>query len=125
MKNKIYQFIYFITCLFPVNALAATLPPGRPITLDFLDDAISDIAIFLIRISMILAVIFIVWSGITYMYAGDDTKKVEEARARLKSGIIGAAIVLGVGVIIWTIAGVITGQFFCQGAWDPVLKVCI
>ena len=111
--------------MFPVNALAATLPPGRPITLDFLDDAISDIAIFLIRISMILAVIFIVWSGITYMYAGDDTKKVDAAKARLMSGIIGAVIVFGVGVIIWTIAGVITGQFFCQGAWDPVLKVCI
>ena len=112
MKNKIYQFIYLLTYVFPVNVLAAELPPGQPITLDFLDDVISNIVIFLIRISAILAVIFIVWSGITYMYAGDDTKKVEAARARLKSGIIGAAIVFGVGVIIQTIMTVITGEFF-------------
>jgi len=125
MKNKIHQFIYFLICLFPVNVLAGELPPGRPITLDFLDDAISGIAIFLIRISAILAVIFIIWSGITYMYAGDDTKKVDAAKARLMSGIIGAVIVFGVGVIIWTIVGVITGQFFCRGVWNPVLKVCI
>lgn len=114
MKNKIYQFLFYLICLFPVNVLAANgLPPGRPITLVYLNNVILNISIFVIRMSAVLAVIFIVWSGITYMYAGDDTKKVEAAKARLMSGIIGAAIVFGVGVILQTIVGVITGDFFC------------
>lgn len=115
MKNKIYQFLFTLICLFPVKVLAVNeLPLGRPITFNYLSTVVLTISIFVIRMSAVLAVIFIVWSGITYMYAGDDTKKVEAARARLMSGIIGAAIVFGVGVILQTIVGIITGDFFCD-----------
>ena len=64
----------------------------------------------------------IVWSGITYMYAGADATKVTAAQGRFKSAVIGAAIVLGVGVIIQTIAGIVTRDFFCQ---FQLLGVCI
>ena len=40
---------------------------------------------------------------------------IKKAREMLKSGIIGAAIVLGVGVIIQTVASIVTRNFF--GGW--------
>lgn len=100
----------------------ADLPPGQPITFDEIDDLIERVAQFLIVVSVILAIIFIVWGGITYMAAGANATKVTEAQTRIKNGIIGAAVVLGVGVIIQTIAGVVTRDFFCQ---FQLLGVCI
>ena len=139
IKQQLYFFIgftrksYFISLarlflvsyfLFPNFALAQ-LPSGRVIKLRDLYFMIEDISVFLIRTSAVLAVIFIVWSGITYMYAGEDTAKVTSAQNRLKSGIIGAAIIFGVGVILQTIVGVVTGEFFCQGVWIPITGTCI
>lgn len=102
----------------------SNLPPGQPITLDALDYIIFRVSTFFISVSGVLALIFIVWSGITYMYAGEDTTKVQAAQARLRSGVIGAAIVFGVGVIIQTIASVVTLDFFCT-ARIPIVGVCI
>ena len=90
------------------------LPPGQPITLDVLDYIIFRVSTFFISISGVLALIFIIWAGVTYMYAGEDTTQIQAAQGRLKSGIIGAAIILGVGVIIQTIASVVTLDFFCS-----------
>ena len=100
----------------------ADLPVGKPITLPEVDSLIERIAQFLVVTSVLIAVIMIVWSGITYMSAGSDTTKVTEAQARLKNAVIVAAIVLGVGVIIQTIAGIVTRDFFCQ---FQLLGVCI
>src|SRR3989338_5640473 len=75
------------------------LPPGQPITLDVLDYVIFRVSTFFITVSAVFAMIFIIWAGVSYMYAGEDTTKVQTAPARLRSGIIGAAIVFCVGVI--------------------------
>ncbi|MEK7121658.1 MAG: pilin [Patescibacteria group bacterium] len=100
----------------------AGLPPGQPITFNEVDNLIGRVAQFMVVVSVLIAIIMIVWSGITYMYAGADTTKVTEAQTRLKNSIIGAAIVLGVGVIIQTIAGIVTRDFFCQ---FQLFGVCI
>lgn len=100
----------------------ADLPAGQPITIDEVDSLIGRIAQFLLVISVLIAIIMIVWSGITYMAAGANATKVTEAQARLKNAIIGAAVVLGVGVIIQTIAGIVTRDFFCQ---FQIFGVCI
>lgn len=100
----------------------ADLPPGNPVTFDEIDNLIERVAQFLMVTSILIAVIMIVWSGITYMAAGSNATKVTEAQARLKSAIVGAAIVLGVGVIIQTIAGIVSRDFFCQFQF---LGVCI
>lgn len=100
------------------------LPPGQPITLDVLDYIIFRVSTFFISVSAVLALIFIIWAGVTYMYAGEDTTKIQAAQGRLKSGIIGAAIILGVGVIIQTIASVVTLDFFCTFR-VPIVGVCI
>ena len=103
---------------------SSALPPGQPITLEVLDYIIFRVSTFFISVSGVLAVIFIIWSGVTYMYAGEDTTKIQAAQGRLKSGIIGAAIIFGVGVIIQTIASIVTLDFFCT-VRIPIVNVCV
>lgn len=96
------------------QGVLADLPMGEPVTLNEVSYIINSIARFLIVTSVIIAVIFIVLSGIRRMYAGSDTTKIKDANAMLRSGIIGSLIVLGVGVIISTLAALVTRQFFCR-----------
>lgn len=42
----------------------------------------------------IILVVLIVWAGVTWMTAGGDSKKVEEAKSRLINAVIGLAIVI-------------------------------
>lgn len=102
----------FFTQIF--STILAQLPVGRPITFNEIDYLIAKVATYIMLISVSLAIIFIVRAGITWMSAGADTSRIDEAKAQLKSGIIGALIVLGVGVIINTLAAIVTRGFFCQ-----------
>lgn len=96
-------------------AMVAALPNpgvqigGAPITLSEIEGRIQTVAQFLIVISMVIAVIMIVYGGIRWMVSSD---KPEEAKKIITNGIIGAAIILGVGVILQTLSGVITRSFF-------------
>ena len=102
--------------LTPVLAFALTAPTppvtGTAFTLVEIQALITKIAQFLIVISVIIAVIFIIWGGIMYMAARGDDTKVEDAKKTIYRGIIGAAVVLGVGVILQTVAGLVTRTFF-------------
>lgn len=73
------------------------------ITIGTLETWIRNIANFLISVGVVVAVIFIVWGGLAFMFAGGNTEKAEKAKTRLWNGVIGALIVLGVGLIIRTI----------------------
>jgi len=107
-----------IAVLMPVLVLAGTLPTPTPpttgsaITLLEIEELIRRIAQFLIIVSVILAVIFIIWGGVMYMAARGDDEKVKSAQSTIWNGVIGAAVVLGVGVILQTLAGLITRSFF-------------
>ena len=118
-------FIFLLFLALAHTSLAfqlADLPPGQPITFNELDYLIERIADFMIVTGVLLAVIYIIWGGITYMAAGADTAKITEAQTRIKNGIIGAAVVLGVFVIINTIVGIVSRNFFCR---LQLLGVCI
>ena len=119
--NKIQKIGYIsmtvLVLLMPVLVLAAlptqTSPVGGgAVTLTEIRDRITQVAQFLILVGVILAVIFIIWGGITYMFAGGDAEKATVAKDRIKNGIIGAAVVLAVGVILQTVAGLIARTFF-------------
>lgn len=84
-------------------------PSGSALTLSRAEDLLRVLGNYLITFSIIFAVIFIVISGIRYMSGSPD-----DARKSLNNAIIGSAIVLGVGLILKTIASLITGQFFGQ-----------
>jgi len=111
-----YLFITIIALILlsGTSALAANfdLPEGRAWNLDRIEMLIEDIAIFLIRMSMFVAMGTLVISGLMWLRAGSNPQKVTVAKEWFKVGIIGTLIILGSGVIIRTIDAVVTGEFF-------------
>ena len=97
-----------------VLALATPTPPtaGTPVTLNEIEVLIRRVAQFLIIVSVIIAVIFIIWGGVMYMAARGNEEQATSAKTTIWNGVIGAAVVLGVGVILQTLAGLITRSFF-------------
>lgn len=104
--------------LMPVLVLAISLPNptpptgGQAVTLNEIEALIQRIAQFLIIVSVIISVIFIIWGGVMYMAARGNEEQATKAKTTIFNGIIGAAVVLGVGVILQTLAGLITRSFF-------------
>ena len=118
-KHKIILVSLAIAAvLTPMLVLAATLPTPTPptvgtaVTLNEIEALIRRIAQFLIIVSVIVAVIFIIWGGVMYMAARGNEEQATKAKTTIFNGIIGAAVVLGVGVILQTLAGLITRSFF-------------
>lgn len=112
-----YVSMTALVLLMPVLVFAALPAPvvpvqGGAVTLAEIQDRITTIARFLILVGVVLAVIFIIWGGIAYMFAGGAEEKTVAAKERIKNGIIGAAVVLAVGVILQTVAGLIARSFF-------------
>ena len=78
---------------------------GQAVTTNTIIQFLEDIAQFLITASVIIAVIMIIYGGVVWMYQGAD-----KGKEILKKGIIGVAIVLGVGVILSTVSQIVTTQ---------------
>ena len=119
MKNtKKFMFVGMMVMALLMPVLVWALPtPSSPVggvavTLSEIEARIRQVAQFIIILSVILAVIFIIWGGITYMTAGGDETKAGAAKTRIWYGVIGAAVVLAVGVILQTLAALITRSFF-------------
>jgi len=119
--NKAYKRIVGVAmlgmALVPVLALAQLTNPTPPVTgqqvgLVRITDLIRQVATFLIAVALIVAVIFILWGGIMYMAAGSDESKATAAKDRIKNGVIGAAVVLAVGLILSTVAQIINSANF-------------
>ena len=99
----------------PLLALGIVTPDptnAEPLQISDIIYYINLIMGYLLGIAMTIAVIFIVWGGITWIAAGGDDTKVKTAKARVKNGIIGAAVILAVGLILNTIQAIITRQAF-------------
>jgi len=94
--NRFKQLAYAGLAVLPNPGLPVS---GAPVTLSEVQDRIQQIAQFLIIISM---------GAVRYMVTQDAAG----ARKVIFAGIIGAAVVLGVGVILQTTAGLITRSFF-------------
>lgn len=107
-----------IAVLMPVLVLAGALPTPTPpvggtgLSLVEIEALIRRIANFLIIVAVVIAVIFIIWGGIMYMAARGNDEQAGKAKTTIFNGIIGAAVVLGVGVILQTLAGLLTRSFF-------------
>ncbi len=100
----------------PILSFAAVnLPTGTELTLTKVQQLIETLANWLIIIGVVIAVIFIIWGGIKYMASGGDAAKAKEATTAIRNGVIGAAVVLGVGVILRTTAALVTRTFFGAG----------
>lgn len=69
---------------------------------------VENFAGFLIIVAGIIAGIGLLWSGITYMTAGNNSTRVTTAKAIFKNTVIGAVILFAVGIILNTIANVVS-----------------
>ena len=102
--------------LLPLAVLAqlptATVPvvPGTDLT--EVENLIRRVAQFFMVIGVVLALIYIIYGGIVWMNAGSDPTKITNATTRMKQGAWGALIVLAVGLILQTLAKVVTRTFF-------------
>ncbi|MBI2065439.1 MAG: hypothetical protein HYT62_05345 [Candidatus Yanofskybacteria bacterium] len=117
VKSSMRYIVPALGFLLPVIALAALANPspvlsGGAVTLTEVEKLINGIARFLIVISIVIAVIFIVYGGIRWIAAGSNEEQVTKAKSIVWNGIIGALVVLAVGVILQTLAGVVTRSFF-------------
>ena len=112
----------FMVFLTSTRTALADLPPGNAITIDDVSGIVGIIARFMIVMSMVLAVIFIVLSGIMTMMAQADPAKFSKGLLRLKHAAIGAGVVLATGVIINTVATLVDRSFFCQ---ISILGICL
>ncbi len=112
-KNILVMIVFGVMLAMPLLAMALNAPgqpvAGQPVTLNEAERLINGAARFLIVISVIIAVIFIVYGGIRWIVSPD---KPDAAKQIIKNGIFGALIVLGVGVILQTLQGVISRTFF-------------
>jgi len=114
--KAIFAGVLAMALFMPVISMAVTLSPsipstGDPLDLQEIEGLIRQIARFLIIISLVVAVIFIVWGAISWM-AGGALGKPEDAKAKIWNGIYGAAVVLAIGVILQTLAALIARTFF-------------
>lgn len=117
IKNSMKYIMPALIFGLPLLTFAALVNPsatlsGNPVTLTEIQGLIEGIARFLIIISIVIAVIFIVYGGIRWITAGSNDEAVKNAKTIVMNGIIGALVVLAVGVILQTLAGVVTRTFF-------------
>lgn len=89
-----------------------TVPTVPGTTLTEVENLIRRVAQFFLVIGVILAVIYIIWGGVKWMMAGGDDTKIKTAKTQIWSGVWGALVVIAVGLILQTLAGVVTRVFF-------------
>ncbi len=98
--------------LAPSLALAVlpqpTVPVGNPtqaVTAGTVERLINQAAQFLITVSLVVAVIFIIWGGVQALRGGWGA-----AKGTLTNAAWGVGIILGVGLIMQTIARFVQTQ---------------
>jgi hypothetical protein len=104
--KKVYYAISSAILVAPAVVFAQqsnVVPPGIPWTLRDLLNVLGNFAQFMFIAGLAIAVIFIIWGGITYMTASGDDTKIATAKKRIIWGLVGAAIIIGVGAIIRTL----------------------
>ncbi|OGN16919.1 MAG: hypothetical protein A3C88_00535 [Candidatus Yanofskybacteria bacterium RIFCSPHIGHO2_02_FULL_50_12] len=110
--NKVQKYFYSAIAALPTPTLPLTGGNNGAITLSEIQDRIQQIAQFLIIVAMVVAVIFVVWGALQYMLARGDATKGKDALKAVRNGLVGAGIVLAIGVLLQTVAGLVTRSFF-------------
>lgn len=86
--------------------------PGEDLDAEEVKDIIYGIAEWMISVAGAVMVIFIVWAGLRLMAARGNPEAFTKARKNFVQVLIGALVILGVGVIINTVYYIATREFF-------------
>lgn len=122
------SFLY----LFTVVSSFAQAPTPTPISLRVDDPSdLSNIQTqnvfqfiinFLFAVGFILALIFLIWGGIKWIFSRGDKTKVEAAREHIVAAIVGLIFVIAAFVIVNIVVTLLTGQSFTHFLNLPTLK---
>lgn len=74
-------------------------------------EAIQNVANFILYLAGAIAIIYLIFGGITYITAGGDEKKALAGKTAVVNAIIGIAIVLASLIIISIVKNTVNGQF--------------
>lgn len=114
IKKILTGTLLALAIMSPALALAAeinipTPPVQQTTTLDLtkIEDLLKQIANFILTIGLILAVIYIGIGGIKWIMSPDD-KEAINAKAQIWNGVKGAAVILAIGLILNTLASLIS-----------------
>ncbi len=91
---------------------------GRTTTPEVLQFIIN----FLFLVGIVLALIFLLWGGIKWIFTRGDKTKVEEARQHIVAAVVGLIFVIGAFVIINIVVRLLTGGDLTQFLVLPRLK---
>ncbi len=111
MKKYLPFALGIIALVVPILTSAADIPAGEPVTLQGIEDTVRELSRFLIRLSGIGAAIALLIIGLWMVFAKEEAT-FAKAKAWFWRALLGALVIFGVGVILNTIQGVFTGDFF-------------
>jgi hypothetical protein len=81
---------------------------GSPLSGSVISTLIHQIANWLVGIALVIALIMIVWGGIMWMWSRGEDTKATDARKIILNGILGAAVILALGLIFSTIQKIVS-----------------
>jgi|SRR3989344_5526956 len=62
---------------------------------------------WIFNIAILLGIVWIIWGGLAFLFAGGDSEKSDKAKTRLLNGVIGLAVILGVYLIVRTVRSIV------------------
>jgi len=109
IKKITYSLIVsLLTLPFIVGAAEPNIPSeGSVNTIDEVYELFLQIVNYVFGFAFGVAIILIVWSGISWMTAGGDEERIGKARKNLLYGLVGIAIIIGVYTLIRIVAGLL------------------
>ena len=127
MVKKISQYSYYLIgsglslALNPVKAFAIDKDDLNTINIpvivtdqsgaNVLTSVAARVINLILLIAGILAVIYLIWSGLIYITAGGDTAKADKGRTGIVNAVIGLVIIAAAYIIVRFVAGALySGQ---------------
>ena len=126
LVNVVWGSLVILGAGLIVKMITALFSGGQGFTLAPIQDmvwyVITSLGDFVIGLSMVVMITFIVISGIMMTTAGADEEKFKKARQMLVNVIWGSMVILGSGVILNTILAIVNRSFFCQ---IQIIGICL
>ena len=121
MIKKLSQYSYYIIgsglslALNPIKAFAIDKDDLKTINIpvivtdqsgaNVLTSVAARVINLILLIAGILAVIYLIWSGLIYITAGGDTAKADKGRTGIVNAVIGLVIIAAAYIIVRFVAG--------------------
>lgn len=111
----LFIFFHSLPFYFGVKPPAAfsqdSGPPGIDITVQDVERIITGFACWLTRVVLAIMIIFLIVSGIQFLFAQGNPERIERAKRSLIWTLVGIAVILATNIIIATIANALGGDY--------------